>query len=58
MICHRCFGNGVLSIRDPGGRRAGVRVCPECQGCGRGYCCSGDRAEPEAEHEGEGPSDG
>jgi hypothetical protein len=47
MRCERCQGSGSISqpvVCDGEGRALGLpsmEPCPECCGCGQGYCCEG-----------------
>jgi DnaJ-class molecular chaperone len=49
MICERCHGSGFVRqyVRFLFGDlwEVEVKPCPECSGCGRTYCCEGERPD-------------
>ena len=42
MICEHCYGKGERGSVE----WRGVKICPNCQGCGIVHCCEGARANP------------
>ena len=44
MICDTCHGSGTTS--NPA---TGVLNCPACLGSGIGYCCEGERCDPDGD---------